>query len=190
VTLARVPGLRRGLAAARLLSPEQARAVFPPGIVRHDVRRGLPYRDGEVACIYSSHMIEHLARWQGLALVRECARVLEPGGLLRLATPDLSVVIDEYRAGDRSESPTAADAFMSKLATYADRPGGTLARVAHRLSTGAPHQWLYDNESLVLLLRDGGFGEPRIRGFRDSDLPDIALLEHRADSQFVEARRP
>src|SRR5438128_2178234 len=81
-----------------------AEAVFPAGIVRTDVRRGLPYPDGAAGYVYSSHMIEHMARWQGLALVRECARVLAPGGILRLATPDLAGVTGAYEraraAGD------------------------------------------------------------------------------------------
>src|SRR6266540_127352 len=62
VTLARVPGARRALRAARVLTAEQANAVFPRGIVHVDVRRGLPYPDGAARYVYSSHMIEHVAR--------------------------------------------------------------------------------------------------------------------------------
>jgi predicted SAM-dependent methyltransferase len=188
VTLARFPGLRRALAAARVLTAAQANAVFPPGIVRADVRCGLPYPDSAARCVYSSHMIEHMARWQGLDLVRECARVLEPGGILRFATPDLARLIGDYeRAPD--DDGAAADALMSSLGTFSERPGSRIATVLQRLFT-APHQWLYDEASLTLLLHEGGFIDVRTRAFRESDLPDIELLEHREGSLFVEARRP
>jgi len=188
IVLARVPGLRRVLATVRILTPDQANAVFPSGIVHADVRRGLPYKDATVRYIYSSHMIEHMPRWQGLALVKECRRVLMPDGVLRLATPDLAQVVDAYRGGVKGGAATAADAFMGGLGTFIEQPGSRLQRLLQRLFV-APHQWLYDEQSLTLLLEEAGFFDVGVRGFRDSALPDIALLEHR-DSLFVEARRP
>jgi predicted SAM-dependent methyltransferase len=187
VTLARVPGVRRALRAARVLTAEQANAVFPRGIVHADVRRGLPYPDGAARYVYSSHMIEHMARWQGLALVRECARVLERGGVLRLATPDLAAVVDAYVRARHDGDVAAGDAFMSNLGTFVERPESRPATIVQRLFT-APHQWLYDEASLVRLLREGGFVDVQARAFRESELPEIELLEHR-DSLFVEARR-
>jgi predicted SAM-dependent methyltransferase len=189
VTLARFPGLRRALAAARVLTAAQANAVFPPGIVRADVRRGLPYPDGAARCVYSSHMIEHMARWQGLALVRECVRVLEPGGILRLATPDLARLIGDYRRVPHDDDGAAADRLMASLGTFVERPGPRIATILQRLFT-APHQWLYDEASLTQLLHEGGCIDVQTRGFRESKLPDIELLEHRDGSLFVEATRP
>jgi predicted SAM-dependent methyltransferase len=189
IVLARVPRLRRALAAVGVLTREQANAVFPSGIVRADVRRGLPYEDETVRYIYSSHMIEHMARWQGLALVRECRRVLLPEGVLRLATPDLAQVVDAYRSGRKGAAATAADAFMGGLGTFLEQPGSGMRRLLQRVFV-APHQWLYDEESLTLLLEEAGFVDVDARGFHDSALPEIALLEHREHSLFVEARRP
>jgi predicted SAM-dependent methyltransferase len=189
VLLARVPGLRPVLAAARVLNADQAGAVFPPGIVHADVRGGLTYPDASAAYVYSSHMIEHMARWQGLALVRECFRVLAPGGMLRFATPDLAQVIERYRQGRSRADEPAADTLMGGLGHFVEQPGPKLAAILRRLFT-APHQWLYDGESLTLLLREAGFADVTTRGFRESSLPDIELLEERRDSLFVEARRP
>jgi predicted SAM-dependent methyltransferase len=191
VLLARVPGLRRALRTVGVLSPEQAGALFPHGIVHTDVLRGLRYPTASASYVYSSHMIEHMARWQALELVRECARVLRPGGVLRFATPDLAVLIDDYVSGTTGDWQTRADAFVGRLGTFAERRAGRRAVILQRLFT-APHQWLYDAESLGLLLEEGGFGEISSREFRDSELPDIERLEteSRAESLFVEARRP
>ena len=191
VLLARVPGLRRGLLRAGFLSSEQANAIFPAGIVRLDVRRGLPYGAGSARYVYSSHMIEHMARWQALELVRECARVLEPGGVLRFATPDLAVLVERYAHGNGDHSLARADLFMGGLGTFGERPGRRRSVIVQRLFA-APHQWLYDAESLGRLLEEGGFVEISSRAFRDSELPEIDELEteSRAESLFVEARRP
>jgi predicted SAM-dependent methyltransferase len=189
IVLARVPGLRRALLAMRVLTPAQADAVFPSGIVRADVRRGLAYPDGSARYVYSSHMIEHMARWQGLALVRECARVLAPGGILRLATPDLAAVMGEYERGRAAGDATAGDAVMASLGTFVEHPGSRVATVLQRLFT-APHQWLYDEQSLTQLLREGGFVDVQRRVYHESELPDIELLEDRDGSLFVEGRCP
>jgi SAM-dependent methyltransferase len=189
VTLARIPAARRVLARMRILTDEQARAAFPEGIVRADVRHGLPYPDGSVIAVYSSHMIEHMTRWQGFEMLRECHRVLAPGGVLRLATPDLRELIDEYVRGESPKGPTPADSFVKQLETFREEPGSLAQRLVRRLLT-APHQWLYDEQSLVQLLDDAGFVDARRREFLDSAIDDAAALERRPGSLFVEGRRP
>jgi predicted SAM-dependent methyltransferase len=189
ILLARVPGLRPLLGAAGILTEDQAGAVVPPGIIRADVRRGLPYAGRSVRYIYSSRMIEHMPRRQGLALVRECFRVLEPGGVLRLATPDLAPAVASYRRGWSRNGETPADAFMAGLGHFVEQPGSRLGTIARRLFT-APHQWLYDEQPLTSLLEDGGFASVAVREFPESARPDIELLEQRPDGLFVEARRP
>jgi predicted SAM-dependent methyltransferase len=135
-------------------------------------------------------MVEHMARWQGLELVQECARVLEPGGRLRFATPNLATLIEGYVHGHTGQAQTRADWFMGELGTFGERPGRRRSVILQRLFT-APHQWLYDAESLGCLLEEGGFVESSPRGFRDSELPDIDLLEteSRSQSLFIEAQR-
>jgi predicted SAM-dependent methyltransferase len=190
VFLSRIPALRQFLYRLGIISATQATAALPPGIVRADVTHGLGYPDSSVEFIYSSHMIEHMARWRGLNLLRECARVLQPGGVLRLATPDLRKWIDEYAEGDRSRGATPADTLMTKLGTYVEMPGTAAQRFVFRAFTGAIHQWLYDFESLSQLLREAGFENVTRRGFRDGLVPDLVRLEHRREGLRVEATKP
>lgn len=56
----------------------------------HDLGR---FADGEVAEIYASHVHEHLSHnRQFIAALRECHRVLAPGGRLRMSVPDLETL--------------------------------------------------------------------------------------------------
>jgi predicted SAM-dependent methyltransferase len=186
---ARVPApVRALLRRVGVLNAAQAKAVFPEGIVHADVRRGLAYADGTVSFVYSSHMIEHMARWQALALLRECHRVLKPGGVARIVTPDLALLVAEYQRGEAPCGPTPADSLFEQLLTFRESTAGPVQRVMLRL-LAQPHQWLYDGESLTTLFREAGFGEPRVTGYRESALPEIDVLEDRDGSLFVEAVR-
>jgi predicted SAM-dependent methyltransferase len=188
VHLARMPRLRAALARVRVLTEEQATAFFPAGIVRADVRKGIPYPDNSARFVYSSHMIEHLSRWQALELLGECRRVLAPGGVIRIATPDLAQLVDEYRAGETGRDPTAADSFMRQLETFREAPGSLVQKLVRRLAT-APHQWLYDETSLSHLLAEAGFVEPTHYEHHEGDFPDLEQLEIRPGSLIMQARR-
>ena len=103
---------------------------FPPGIIHADVSRRLPYADGSVAFVYSSHLIEHLSRPQGLDFVRECRRVLRLGGIMRVATPDLEAIVETYITanGATDGQQTRADAMMEQPAcSTSSRPAACSA---------------------------------------------------------------
>jgi predicted SAM-dependent methyltransferase len=49
----------------------------------------LPFADGEVDEIFSSHALEHVGKYDVLPVLKEWYRVLKPGGKLTLRVPDL-----------------------------------------------------------------------------------------------------
>ncbi|MEU8263270.1 class I SAM-dependent methyltransferase [Micromonospora sp. NPDC048999] len=57
-----------------------------------DATRSLPFRTGSFAGLLTGELIEHV--YDPVALLRECHRVLAPGGLLVLTTPNLATVQD------------------------------------------------------------------------------------------------
>lgn len=65
-----------------------------------DLRRGIPFPTGSVNAVFAEHLFEHLAYEQGIALMRECSRVLVPGGVLRIGVPDLDRYIASYLGRD------------------------------------------------------------------------------------------
>ena len=75
-----------------------------PEVTRWDVVRGIPFPDQHFDVVYHSHMIEHLRRSDVPGFLRECHRALKPGGIMRVATPDLerlcAVYLEELRASD------------------------------------------------------------------------------------------
>jgi predicted SAM-dependent methyltransferase len=68
----------------------------PASYLNHDLRNGIPFADGSACMIYSSHLIEHLARMQAKSLLKEIHRVLCPEGVVRLVVPDLEHLARTY----------------------------------------------------------------------------------------------
>lgn len=65
-----------------------------PGWINHDmdcdIRKPLPYPDHSALCVFVEHGLEHVSHQQAWNLIEECHRILLPGGVLRIAIPDLS----------------------------------------------------------------------------------------------------
>src|SRR4051812_41800883 len=51
-----------------------------PGKVYLDATKPFPISDGAIQYIFGEHVIEHLSYDDGLLMLRECYRVLAPGG--------------------------------------------------------------------------------------------------------------
>ena len=62
----------------------------------HDVIQPLPFDDAMFDALYHSHLLEHLPRDRALPFLCECRRVLRPGGILRVAIPNLEAIARLY----------------------------------------------------------------------------------------------
>lgn len=69
---------------------------FDPAVIQYDIQSGLPFADGSFQVVYHSHVLEHLPRPRAAAFLKECNRVLKPGGILRVVVPDLETIARLY----------------------------------------------------------------------------------------------
>jgi len=60
--------------------------LWQPEIVR-DLRRGLPFGDGQADEIIASHVLEHLGSDDVLFVLQESWRILQAGGILKITVP-------------------------------------------------------------------------------------------------------
>jgi len=164
---------------------------YPPDldIRRCDVRKGLKFDDMSVDGIYTSQMLEHLHKEDAMFVLKECYRVLKPGGILRVVVPDLKIYTKEYmnkeECSDNNDIP-AADKFMDNLMLQGigdDRP------LFYKLMCKR-HQWTYDFDSLAKRLYDCGFSEVKECKLGKGLLPDVQYLEpqkYHSKSVYLEA---
>jgi predicted SAM-dependent methyltransferase len=157
------------------------------GVRFADATARIPYADGAVDAIYSSHMIEHLDRQEARAFLAEARRVLRPGGTLRLAAPDLALLVKGYLAtGD-------ADDFVVGTYLWQQRPSGLVPRMRAALTGPRHHLWMYDSGSLSRLLRETGFVDVITMAPGQTQIMDpgsLDLAERAEESIYVEAIRP
>lgn len=57
----------------------------------------LPFADNSQRIIYSTHMIEHLQPKALESFIKECFRILKPGGYLRFEAPCAKTLIEAYK---------------------------------------------------------------------------------------------
>ena len=146
-----------------------------------------PLADDSLEVIYSSHMVEHFDPSEARTFLAEARRVLEPGGILRLALPDLERLVERY-VGDRD-----ADAFMGSLHVCSPRQTALAARVGLFLYGNRGHNWMYDARSLLRLVAASGFTEVRSLSAGETSIPDpgaLDLAERESESLYIEARKP
>jgi predicted SAM-dependent methyltransferase len=147
----------------------------------------MPYADGTVSVIYSSHMLEHLDRSEARRFMQECHRALAPGGMLRIAVPDLLPLARAYVAGG------TADAFLASCVLELDKPRGLAAKLHYFFFAGREHHWMYDGASLSRLMSEAGFAGVEILEAGRTSIPDpgeLNLREREAESVYVEGRKP
>jgi predicted SAM-dependent methyltransferase len=56
--------------------------------VQHDLKNPIPLPDNSVTRILSEDFLEHITVEEIKALLRECFRLLKPGGMMRIGVPD------------------------------------------------------------------------------------------------------
>lgn len=65
-------------------------------VIAHNLMEGIPFPDNEFDIVYHSHVLEHFPKNKADDFLKECYRVLKPGGVLRLAIPDLETMARLY----------------------------------------------------------------------------------------------
>tara|TARA_A100001015_G_scaffold321052_1_gene449860 strand:- start:847 stop:1668 length:822 start_codon:yes stop_codon:yes gene_type:complete len=65
-------------------------------VKRMNVLSDLPYDNDSFDVIYTSHFLEHIPREDLSSFLKECLRLLKPGGMIRIVMPDLEFLIKEY----------------------------------------------------------------------------------------------
>lgn len=66
------------------------------GVLSHNLLEGIPFSENEFDVIYHSHLLEHFSKSDGKKFIKECYRVLKPGGIIRIAVPNLEVIVVNY----------------------------------------------------------------------------------------------
>jgi predicted SAM-dependent methyltransferase len=145
---------------------EKVKAV---SYVHYDITYGLPFRDGSVPNIFSSHFMEHLFRDDARNLLKECYRVIAKSGIIRIVVPSLDeaamlveLAVQEFRKGNVEP--------IQKFVTNPDQ--GFMDKFSR-------HKWMYNFNELKNLLSEAGFEDIKECEFKKGNIPDVEQLDCR-----------
>jgi len=184
--VAKYPTLRRVFKAIRLLPADLEDIAWNPDIIIHDLRKPLPFPNDYFTAIYASHLLEHLYLEEAKALLKECVRVLIPGGILRIVVPDLCSILSEYMGGRPSgegfgnmEANNRADRLNKRLMFRSCEPrsGNIFFRIYSSLKDLHSHKWMYDADSLIFYFQEAGLVNVREMEYLRSQIEGIEEIE-------------
>ncbi len=166
-------------------------------LVHLDARKPFPLPDASFDAVYSEHMIEHLTYADGQQCLRECFRVLRPGGRIRIATPSLERLLSLY---DEEPSDVQRRYVRWSIDTLvADADAYLPGLVVNNFFQSWGHRFIYDEQTLREALAASGFVQVEEWPIGQSADPQLSGLErHLADTPefneyetlVLEARRP
>lgn len=157
--------------SAQLSEDEYMEILGRHRFVHHNLEYGVPLPPDSADYVFASHFLEHLSRQHGEQLMREALRVLRPGGVIRIAVPDLAFFMDRWSEGRKE---LAMDGIFED----------------HQLGYFARHRYMYDHDLLAGMLERVGFDQVVRCEFRQGRVPDIDVLDNRPGSLVVEAEKP
>lgn len=72
-------------------TPERIALDKEPRYINRNLIDGLPFADNELDGILCAHCLEHMTLHDSVRVLRECRRVLKPGGVMMVSVPDATV---------------------------------------------------------------------------------------------------
>ncbi len=139
--------------------------------LQHDIRQGLPFETGSVHAIFMSHVLEHYGYREAVALLRECRRVLNSDGVMRLSVPNAFLLINKYRDNMLKDYEEIND-NLENLPTE-------LAKLHELLYSD--HKAVYDEQTLSSVVEEAGF-HFFDSCFRDSRFEDEKFRQMRRET--------
>ena len=162
-------------------------------VMRLDAARPFPFPSHTFAYAHSEHLIGSLSLPDAAHMLRECWRVLAPGGKMRISTPDLAFLIDLYGP---ARSP-----LQERYIAWAGAglPRREIGFIINHFMRAWGHQYVYDEPVLREFLAAAGFTGVVKCGLQQSDDPALRNLENaarlpdgflRLESLILEAAKP
>ena len=158
-----------------------------------DITKGIPFGSKSMKGIFTEHCLEHFPLRQTSAILKECFRILEPGGVLRIVVPDGGMYLQRYHEHMVSDCPLRFPYQEHESYKGAFTPMLSVNRIFYQdRESMFGHRCMYDFRLLELILKDIGFCvvvKLAFRQGRDSSLL-IDTSSRQCESLYVEAIAP
>jgi predicted SAM-dependent methyltransferase len=166
-------------------------------VARMDATGQFPWPNDTFSHVFSEHMIEHVELDGARNMIRECYRVLRPGGRIRIVTPDRDFLTALLK---QPLSQLQRDYIHWSCHHFAPEETTPCAAVVVEFFPRLwGHQHIFDRGELWAEMCKSGFTEPVMCELRESPDPELCDLENEArmppgflrlESMIIEAVKP
>lgn len=177
IHLSRHSTLKKILHSLHIISTETYKTTWPASIIKHDIRKSLPFEHSSIDYVYSSHFLEHVTKEEAQTILKNIHQILKPSGLLRVTVPDMYYLAKRYTSHEIN-----VDTFLNETMIVKGKP----ATLFESLFSHS-HKWMYDNDSLTDFLLSAGFNNISYLTFRKGNCPNLNKLEHHKNGIYIEA---
>jgi predicted SAM-dependent methyltransferase len=139
---------------------------------------GLPFANGVAALMHTEDFIDQLELENAAEFLHECHRILAPGGVLRVLTPDMQKLAHLY-LNDPLRLKSMWKEFVGvplELDT-----AGEIFNIGMRF---AGHTFLYDAETFTALSSSCGFDARRVE-YQQSEVTELCGLDLRSPENAI-----
>ena len=154
------------------------------GDIYFNASNKFPIKSNSFDYIFAEQFLEHLNFKSGKFCLEECYRVLKPGGLLRIVTPDLKGLFKIY------EDKNIVVKSEEVLERHRKNHNKDCLNLCHFLNDNFRmwgHSFIYDIETLEKLFLSIGFQDIKHVKFGTSEHPELNGLELHADTEWMKS---
>ena len=138
-----------------------------------DASRPFNFKDETFRFIFSEHLFEHLSYYSGYKMLNECYRVLKPGGVIRIT---LNFLFNLFHGNDSEDNEEYINWWLNKFdrsGAKNDIKGSKACFVINGFYRLWGHKMIYDEDTLIEMLKNAGFKDVKIVPNNDSEYPEL-----------------
>lgn len=147
-------------------------------------KRNLPFIANSIDYLVCISAINYFCKKRAQDIIKEVYRIMHSGGIVRFGVQDLKLIVSKYLNNDK-------DFFYQKKKDGSMRfEGKTPCEMINSwffggyMAGGKYSKFFYDYETLALMFEKAGFKNIREMKYRESDIPNIELIDNREDQMF------
>lgn len=140
-----------------------------------------PFEDSSISHIYADNVIEHIPLEGTRAMLAEAYRCMQPGGVIRLLTPDIREHVELYLAGAvDGEVGARYRRYGLQVEHPVDLVRIPIASFGHHVG------YVFDFDALAAELKRAGFHSTRRCEMNTSDVPEFVGLKPKAEAGMAQ----
>lgn len=148
-----------------------------------DAGSKFPFENNTFDYIYSEHLLEHLNVSQQTNMLKEGARILKKGGVMRIATPSLDFLFNIYKYSSDKENRAYVQWAVDKSPYLQIVKNEIIDETEHycyvinNFFKAWGHKMIHNYSSLSKLSLQCGYNEVRSCEIGESDFTDLRNIE-------------